>query len=115
MMIGYGFIMIGITLIIRGWTSVYYRGDRLLREGMYGATRHPQYTGIFLIIFGQLVHWPTILTIALAPLIVSVYVHLARREEAHLIERFGDAYRVYQRDVPMFMPGWRRLREAFAI
>lgn len=114
MIIGLAFVLAGLVLIVRGWTAVYSRGDRLLTEGVYGVVRHPQYAGIFLAVFGQLVHWPTIPTLALAPVIVLAYVHLARREEARLVERFGEAYVEYRRSVPMFFPRWRRLRELLA-
>ena len=114
MTVGYAFVLAGILLIVKGWVRVYYLGDRLITDGVYGLVRHPQYTGIFLAVFGQLVHWPTIPTLLLAPLIVYAYVHLARWEERRLIERFGDAYLAYRRDVPMFVPRWRRLRERVA-
>lgn len=114
MTLGYAFVLAGILLIVKGWVRVYYLGDRLITDGVYGLVRHPQYTGIFLAVFGQLVHWPTIPTLLLAPLIVYAYVHLARWEERRLIERFGDAYLAYRRDVPMFVPRWRRLRELVA-
>ena len=77
--------------------------------------RHPQYTGIFLGLFGQLIHWPTIPTVVLFPIVVWAYVRLARREERQMIERFGDAYEAYRRRVPRFFPRrgqWRRLLEA---
>src|SRR3546814_19066843 len=67
---------------ISDWSSDVCSSD--LTDGIYGVVRHPQYTGIFLAVFGQLVHWPTILTLVLAPVIVLAYLHLARREEAQL-------------------------------
>ncbi|MBI2113538.1 MAG: hypothetical protein HYT85_00410 [candidate division NC10 bacterium] len=63
---------------------------------------------------GQLIHWPTIPTLALFPLIVWAYVRLARKEEAQMVERFGDEYLAYGRQVPRFVPRrgeWRRLLE----
>ncbi|MBI4342207.1 MAG: isoprenylcysteine carboxylmethyltransferase family protein [Candidatus Omnitrophica bacterium] len=115
MTIGYAFIFIGLILVIRGWVAVYFDGDRLLTEGVYGVVRHPQYTGIFLVVFGQLVHWPTIPTLMLAPVIVLAYAHLARREEARLAERFGNAYAEYRQRVPMFFPRWGQLRQLIAV
>ena len=114
MMIGYAFVVTGLILIIKGWTRVYFLGDRLLTEGVYGIVRHPQYTGLFLVIFGQLVHWPTIPTLALSPVIFLAYIHLARREEARLIAQYGGAYIEYQRQVPMFIPRWQRFRRSVA-
>lgn len=114
MVIGFSFIVAGLILIIRGWVRVYFEGGRLLTDGVYGVVRHPQYTGIFLAVFGELVHWPTLATLALAPLIVFAYVHLARREEKRMVERFGEAYVAYRQRVPMFFPRWRHFRKLFA-
>src|SRR3990172_2498346 len=113
MMLGYGFLFIGISLVIKGWWEVYHarREGRLASDRLYGLIRHPQYTGIFLAVFGQLIHWPTIPTLALFPIIVWAYVRLAGKEEAQMIERFGDEYLAYRYRVPMFFPGrekWRR-------
>ncbi len=112
MAIGSVFIVAGLLLIVKGWVRIYYSDRRLQTDGIYALVRHPQYAGIFLVVFGQLVHWPTILTLVLAPVIVFVYVHLARREEAELIEQFGSEYRDYQQRVPMFVPRWRDVRGA---
>lgn len=114
MAIGYAFVVAGLILIIRGWVRIYFDGGRLITDSVYGVVRHPQYTGIFLAVFGQLVHWPTIATLALAPLIVFAYVHLARREERRMLERFGEAYVAYRQRVPMFFPRWRNFRELVA-
>ncbi len=117
MVVGYGFVFFGISLLAEGWREVYRarREHRLATSGLYAVVRHPQYTGIFLAVFGQLIHWPTIPTVALFPVIVWAYAQLARKEEAQMVERFGEAYRVYRNDVPMFLPRrgeWRRLMEA---
>jgi methanethiol S-methyltransferase len=114
MAIGLVFVVVGLLLIVKGWIRIYFSNGRLQTGGIYGIVRHPQYSGIFLVIFGQLVHWPTILTLMLAPAIVFAYVRLARREETQLIRQFGDAYRGYKRRVPMFVPRWRDMRRALA-
>lgn len=66
--------------------------------------RHPQYTGIMLAVFGQTIHWPTIVTLVLFPIIILVYVRLARKEERAMIVRFGTEYQDYIERVPMFFP-----------
>ena len=114
MMLGLAFVFLGIALLVEGWRELYQasRAGRLATDGLYGVIRHPQYTGILLALFGQLIHWPTILTLVLFPIIVWAYVRLARREEGRMIEQFGDKYLDYQRRVPMFFPRlqeWRRL------
>lgn len=114
MVLGLTIVFIGISLLIEGWREVYqaHRAGRFASDRLYGTIRHPQYTGIFLALFGQLVHWPTVLTLALFPIIVWAYVRLARKEEEKMIQAFGDEYRSYRRRVPAFFPRrreWRRL------
>ncbi|WP_455153199.1 methyltransferase family protein [Cupriavidus basilensis] len=60
-------ILLGVVLLIHGWTAVYRasREGRMAQEGPYGVVRHPQYTGILLAVFGQIVHWPTLITVML--------------------------------------------------
>ncbi len=112
MLAGYALVVTGVVLIAKGWARVHSAGGQLVQDGVYSMVRHPQYTGIFLAVFGQLVHWPTIPTLVLAPFIVWIYVRLARREEAHMIEKFGEAYHEYRRHVPMFFPRWRDVAES---
>lgn len=111
MAIGYPFVITGLILIIRGWIRIHRSGGRLITDGVYGVVRHPQYAGIFLAIFGQLVHWPTIPTLLLSPLIVWVYFRLARREEARLASKYGAEYLEYRRRVPMFIPRLQGVRQ----
>lgn len=107
MVLGYGIVFSGATLVAEGWRTVHWarREGRLATEGVYARVRHPQYTGLFMIVFGEgIVHWPTVVSVAAFPVIVAAYAHLARKEERQMLEEFGDAYREYQRRVPMFVP-----------
>ena len=115
MVLGYGLAFLGIGLFMQGWRELYraHAQKRLATDGLYGVVRHPQYTGLFIGLFGEgVVHWPTVFSVGLFPLIVLAYALLARREERRVLTRFGEAYRAYQRRVPMFIPrwgSWRRL------
>ncbi len=107
MVIGYAIVFAGATLVADGWRRVHRarREGRLVTDGAYARVRHPQYTGLFLIVFGEgIVHWPTIVSVAAFPVIVLAYTLLARREERQMVEQFGDAYLAYRRRVPMFIP-----------
>lgn len=45
--------------------------NRLATTGLYGLVRHPQYTGLFIGLFGEgVVHWPTLFSVGLFPVIV---------------------------------------------
>lgn len=107
MLAGYTIVFAGATLVADGWRRIHAarKEDRLMTEGVYSRMRHPQYTGLFLIVFGEgIVHWPTIVSVAAFPIIVIAYTLLARKEERQMVEKFGDEYREYQRNVPMFIP-----------
>lgn len=113
MIIGFLFIFAGLSLIFKGWYLVHsaYRKDELVTHGVYQYIRHPQYTGIFLALFGQLIHWPTVLTLLLFPVVVLVYYRLARKEERAMLARFGEEYRTYIQRVPIFLPTVRHLSQ----
>lgn len=115
MLLGYVLLLTGIGIFIQGWRELYraHRQNRLATDGLYGLVRHPQYTGLFIGLFGEgVVHWPTLFSVGLFPVIVLVYTWLARSEEQQVTERFGEEYRAYKRRVPMFIPRlgqWRQL------
>ena len=115
MMAGYTIAAFGIMLVIAGWRELFgaKKSGRLATGGPYALMRHPQYTGIFLALFGEgVVHWPTAFSLAAVPAIVLAYVLLARKEEREMMQTFGEQYAQYRRRVPMFFPdrrGWRKL------
>lgn len=115
MILGYALLFVGLGLFIQGWRELYraHEQNRLATDGLYALVRHPQYTGLFIALFGEgVVHWPTVFSITIFPLIVLAYVLLARREERKVIEQFGDEYREYQSRVPGFFPrmgSWKQL------
>lgn len=118
MILGYALLFIGIGLFIQGWRELYRsrQKNQLVTTGLYRFVRHPQYTGLFLGLFGEgVVHWPTLFSVAIFPIIVLAYFLLARSEERKVLEQFGDEYRTYQAHVPMFIPWmgqWKQLIKA---
>lgn len=114
MIVGYTLLFVGIGIFMQGWRELHRarQQNRLATDGLYGLVRHPQYTGLFIGLFGEgVVHWPTLFSVALFPVIVLAYGLLARREERQVLAQFGDAYRAYQRRIPMFFPRVGRWRE----
>ena len=113
MLLGYTISFAGIGIFMEGWRELHKarQENRLVTDRLYGLVRHPQYTGLFIALFGEgIVHWPTVFSVALFPVIVAAYYFLARNEERKVEEEFGDAYRVYRRRVPMFIPRWGQWR-----
>ena len=65
--------------------------------------------GFVLVLVGFLVQWPTLLTLAMFPVLVWMYVRLARSEEREAEADFGPAWRRDAAAVPPFVPQGRRL------
>ncbi len=56
------------------------------------------------IMSGFLLQWPTLVTLVMFPILVFMYAHLARKEEADMPAEFGDEYRRYAERTPAFFP-----------
>ena len=88
-------------------------GRRLATSGAYAVVRHPQYVGFILVMLGFLLQWPTLVTLLMFPILIVMYVRLARREEGEVRAQFGAAWDAYAADVPSFVPRLgRRLAKA---
>jgi protein-S-isoprenylcysteine O-methyltransferase Ste14 len=100
------FIGGGVWLLSAAWRVLYHaqRAHRLATSGPYRHIRHPQYVGFVLIMFGFLLQWPTLVTLLMFPVLVTMYVLLARREEADAEAVFGDSWRGYAAQTPRFIP-----------
>ncbi len=102
----------GFVLLSAAWKVLYeaQRNHRLAMTGPYAHMRHPQYAGFVLIMAGFLLQWPTILTLAMFPILVWMYVRLARSEEREALATFGDEYARYMEATPAFWPLLHELR-----
>ena len=109
--LSFAFIGGGFLLISAGWKVLYdaQRQKTLATTGVYSYMRHPQYAGFVLVMFGFLLQWPTLLTLAMFPVLVFMYVRLARAEERETRREFGEIYDRYAARVPAFFPHWNRL------
>jgi len=102
------FIGGGFWLLATAWRVLYHaqKTGTLAIEGPYGYVRHPQYVAFILIMFGFLLQWPTILTLLMFPILVYMYVRLARREEQEVRQTLGEVYDRYAEMTPAFIPRW---------
>lgn len=92
----------GIATFRRLRTSVYPNRDAslLVSEGPYRFTRNPMYAGLTLAYVGGSMVIASLWPLLHLPLVLALlYVLVIAREERHLTEAFGDAYRDYQRRV----------------
>lgn len=105
-------IFSGFILLSAAW-KVLYRAQQtrtLAATGPYAYVRHPQYVGFILIMLGFLLQWPTLITLIMFPILVTMYIRLARREEREVTKEFGETYIRYAKNTPAFMPRFGRIR-----
>ncbi len=101
-----GLIAGGFILIGAAWDVLYkaQRAGQVATTGPYAYLRHPQYAGFVVIMLGFLIQWPTLLTLIMFPILVMMYMRLARREEREALVQFGEAYAQYAANTPAFFP-----------
>lgn len=100
-----GLILVGLVGLGAGWWQIHRGRGRLVTTGIYRGVRHPQYTALFLIVIGFLIQWPTLPTLAMAPVLLWAYARLARQEERLLSAEFAEVYTAYASRTPAFVPG----------
>jgi len=100
------FLVAGFWILSSAWPVLYkaQKVGALAADGIYARLRHPQYTGFVLIMFGFLVQWPTLLTLAMFPILVVMYVRLALNEEREADARHGATWQAYAARTPRFIP-----------
>jgi protein-S-isoprenylcysteine O-methyltransferase Ste14 len=108
-------IVAGLFLLASSWRVLYaaQKSQTLATTGPYSYIRHPQYVAFIAVMLGFLLQWPTIPTMVMFPVLVWMYVRLAKAEERQIQTEFGEAYTNYARRIPAFIPhlGLRRLTE----
>ena len=103
MLMGSAVTIVGLALVVAGWYGVYTARNRLTTGGIYKLVRHPQYTGILLVTFGWILHWPTLPTLLMWPILAASYYKLAREEEREVEKRYPKDYATYRKKTPMFI------------
>lgn len=80
-------------------------GKNLIIDGPYRLIRNPMFFGTFLIGAGIVMvifkWWVFLVFIAV---FLAVYIPQVEKESSHLLGRFGDEYRKYCRETPLFFP-----------
>jgi protein-S-isoprenylcysteine O-methyltransferase Ste14 len=104
-LLGFGFY-----LLSSAWKVLYdaQHENVLAVTGPYARIRHPQYVAFVLIMLGFLLQWPTLLTLAMFPILLLMYARLAITEEAGMRKQFGAEFETYAARTPRFLPSLRR-------
>jgi protein-S-isoprenylcysteine O-methyltransferase Ste14 len=87
-----------------------HRKGKLLKDGVYGAVRHPRYlsAGIGIVANALIINYVGIYVLILAMFPAGFVVLMF--EERELVNRFGEEYRQYQREVPQIIPRFRKAK-----
>ena len=105
-LLSFVFIGGGFWLLASAWRVLYaaQRSHQLATSGAYARIRHPQYVAFVIIMFGFLLQWPTLVTLIMFPILVFMYAHLAKKEEAEMLAQFGNEYARYASWTPRYIP-----------
>ncbi|OGO08026.1 MAG: hypothetical protein A2Y92_00715, partial [Chloroflexi bacterium RBG_13_57_8] len=76
----------------------------VIRDGIFQFLRHPVYFSEMLFYLGLLLFSISLAGLAVWILIVAFLHFISRYEEKLLLARFGDDYRRYMNEVPMYLP-----------
>lgn len=100
--------LIGLGITVRGYFNLglgntYCGTDGLVTGGLYRFSRNPQYTASIAGLIGLSIGANSLLTIALATLIVAAYVMMAMVEEDWLKQLYGAPYRDYCMQTARFL------------
>jgi protein-S-isoprenylcysteine O-methyltransferase Ste14 len=99
-------IVAGFILLSASWRVLFkaQQTGSLATSGPYAHIRHPQYMAFIVIMTGFLLQWPTLLTLAMFPVLVTMYVKLAHREEREVAAEFGQAWDAYAAATARWIP-----------
>jgi protein-S-isoprenylcysteine O-methyltransferase Ste14 len=106
-----GMVALVLGVALATWGSIVFRiamtpiipmfpATTLVTDGPYRFTRNPMYVGMTVGYVGLAVTLNTVWPLILLPLVLYLLIRfVVRREEAHLTEKFGEAYEAYRRRV----------------
>lgn len=102
------FIGGGFWLLSVAWSVLYanQRAGTLAQTGPYARIRHPQYVAFVLIMFGFLLQWPTLVTLAMFPILCFMYYRLSLTEERESARLYGADWERYASRTPRFIPAF---------
>ena len=107
-------VTIGLVYIVRGGSNRQVYANDLVTEGIYSVCRNPMYLGNILLLFGFGIFSDSVLfTFVFFPLFVLFYVAIIRAEEAFLLNKFGQVFIDYKKNVRAIVPNIMAIGRAF--
>lgn len=109
--LGIVFLICAAYLVLKSMKIVF--GERretpsVIRKDVYGIMRHPMYVSEILLYLGLIFINISVAAILVWMLLIIFLYSICRYEEKLLLDYFGDDYRNYMDETPMWIPRWRR-------
>jgi protein-S-isoprenylcysteine O-methyltransferase Ste14 len=76
----------------------------VIRHGVFGVIRHPIYLSEILLYLGLFLLNTSLAAAGVWIIGILFFHYISRYEEKVLLQRYGDEYRQYMKDVPMYFP-----------
>ena len=109
--LGLGFVGLAILVEVHRQLGRYWsaylelqQNHQLITSGVYRRIRHPMYSVLFLLLSAMALISANWLFMVLCAARMALFFVRMRREEAMLIEQFGDEYRRYQQRTGRLLP-----------
>lgn len=83
----------------------------VIKSGVFSIVRHPIYLASMLVYLGFIIISLSIIAFCIWIIIVLFYYYISRYEERILVDKLGTQYEDYIRQVPMFIPWFRKKKE----
>jgi len=112
---GIFFLCLAIYLAIAGLSAMFGEMQdkpEVVRKSVFNFVRHPVYLSEILLYLGFLMLSMSLLAAAVWIISILFLDYIARHEERLLLERFGEAYGQYMKDVPMWIPRLWKIKPA---
>lgn len=83
----------------------------VIKAGVFSIVRHPIYLASILVYLGFIIISLSIIAFCIWIIIILFYYSISRYEEKILMDKLGSQYEDYMRQVPMFIPRFRKKKE----
>jgi protein-S-isoprenylcysteine O-methyltransferase Ste14 len=100
-------LILSAYLSISGLTIIFgevREKPEVVRKGVFGIVRHPIYLSEILVYIGLLFVSLSIASAIICVMAIIFLYFISRYEEKILLEHFGEDYKLYMQDVPMWIP-----------
>jgi len=89
----------------RGTLAPWDPTQKLVAVGPYQFVRNPMISGVALLLISEALFWGSYLVGLWACVFITInHIYFVHSEEPGLIKRFGESYRIYQANVPRWVP-----------